>query len=66
MAVLTMTYDQVTVTTATFSTLKLTANLTQNLNFRHHFHKEFELCKKNFESADIGRHFKIVSTLQKI
>ena len=41
------TYNQVIVRTATFSSLKMTANITQILNFKHNFHKEFELFKKN-------------------
>ena len=46
------TYDQVIVRTATRSTLKVAANLTQILNFQANFHKKFELfCnfqKNNF------------------
>ena len=41
-----LTYDQVIVriaTTSTSSTLKMPANLTQILNFKVNFHKEFEL-----------------------
>ena len=44
------------VRTATRSTLKVEANLTQILNFKANFHTEFEpFSKKN------GGHFKIVS-----
>ena len=41
------------------------ANLIQTLNFKHNFHKEFELFLKWFECADNGKHFQIVSTLKK-
>ena len=38
-----LTNDQVIVSTARRSTLKMAANLTQILNFKANFHKEFEL-----------------------
>ena len=44
----------------------MVASLTQILEFKHNFHKEFELFNKLFEYADSGGHFKIVSTLKKI
>ena len=48
------------VRTATHTTLKVEANLTQILNFKANFHTEFEpFKKKNY--ANNGRHFKIVS-----
>ena len=40
------TYDQLIVRTATRSTLKMTANLTQILNFKVNFHQEFELFSR--------------------
>ena len=45
------------VRTATRSTLKVEANLTQILNFKANFHTEFEKLKKKNK----GGHFKIVS-----
>ena len=39
----TLTYDKVIVRTATRSTSKMAANLTQILNFKVNFHQEFEL-----------------------
>ena len=49
------------VRTATRSTLKVEANLTQLLNFKANFHTEFEpfFIKKIY--ANNGGHFKIVS-----
>ena len=50
------------VRTATRSTLKVEANLTQILNFKSNFHTEFFepfFKKKNY--ANNGGHFKIVS-----
>ena len=49
------------VRTATSSTLKVEANLTQILNFRANFHTEFEpfFEKKNYANND--GYFKIVS-----
>ena len=48
------------VRTATRSTLKVEANLTQILNFKANFHTEFEpFFKKKY--ANNGGHFKIVS-----
>ena len=35
--------------------LKLAANLTQILNFKHNFHKEFEQFKNKIERADTLR-----------
>ena len=52
------------VRTATRSTLKVEANLTQILNFKANFHTEFELFfqKKIYAyNANNGGHFKIVS-----
>ena len=49
------------VRTATRSTLKVEANLTQILNFKSNFHTEFELFKKKKIYANNGGHFKIVS-----
>ena len=43
-----LTYYQVIVKTASSSTLKMTANLTQILNFKANFHKEFKLLKNIF------------------
>ena len=44
-----LTYNQVIVRTATRSILNMAANLTQILNFKANFHKQFELfSKKNF------------------
>ena len=50
------------VRTATCTTLKLEANLTQILNFKANFHTEFEpfFKKKNYANNH-GGHFKIVS-----
>ena len=53
--------DHVIVRTATHSTYKVAANLTQilNLNFRANFHQEFELfSKKNYTYNYNGGHFK--------
>ena len=59
-------YDQVIVRTATRSTLKVAANLTQILNFQANFYKEFELfCnfqKNNFMLTMI--HNGLVDTLR--
>ena len=49
------------VRTATRSTLKVEANLTQILNFKANFHTEFEPFKKKKIYANNGGHFKIVS-----
>ena len=50
------------VRTATRSTLKVEANLTQILNFKANFHTEFEpFFKKKIFYANNGGHFKIVS-----
>ena len=51
------------VRTATHSTLKVEANLTQILNFKANFHTEFEpfFKKKNYANNANGGHFKIVS-----
>ena len=48
------------VRTATRSTLKVEANLTQILNVKANFHTEFEPFKKKIY-ANNGGHFKIVS-----
>ena len=47
--------------TATHSTLKVEANLTQILNFQANFHTEFEPFFKKKIYANNGGHFKIVS-----
>ena len=49
------------VRTATRSTLKVEANLTQILNFKTNFHTEFETFFKKKIYANNGGHFKIVS-----
>ena len=49
------------VRTATRSTLKVEANLTQILNFKANFHTEFEPFFKKKNYANNGGHFKIVS-----
>ena len=49
------------VRTATHSTLKVEANLTQTLNFKANFHTEFEPFFKKKIYANNGGHFKIVS-----
>ena len=49
------------VRTATRSTLKVEANLTQILNFKANFHTEFEPFFKTKIYANNGGHFKIVS-----
>ena len=49
------------VRTATRSTLKVEANLTQILNFKSNFHTEFEPFFKKKIYANNGGHFKIVS-----
>ena len=49
------------VRTATRSTLKVEANLTQILNFKANFHTEFEPFLKKKIYANNGGHFKIVS-----
>ena len=49
------------VRTATRSTLKVEANLTQILNFQANFHTEFEPFFKKKIYANNGGHFKIVS-----
>ena len=48
------------VRTATRTTLKVEANLTQILNCKANFHTEFEPFKKQKIYANNGRHFKIV------
>ena len=48
------------VRTATCSTLKVEANLTQILNFKANFHTEFEPLFKKKIYANNGGHFKIV------
>ena len=54
------------VRTATHSTLKVEANLTQILNFKANFHTEFEPFFKKKNYANNGGHFKIVSIKIKI
>ena len=49
------------VRTATRSTLKVEANLTQILNFKANFHTEFEPFFQKKIYANNGGHFKIVS-----
>ena len=49
------------VRTATRTTLKVEANLTQILNFKVNFHTEFEPFFKKKIYANNGGHFKIVS-----
>ena len=49
------------VRTATRSTLKVEANLTQILNFKSNFYTEFEPFFKKKIYANNGGHFKIVS-----
>ena len=49
------------VRTATRSTLKVEANLTQILHFKANFHTEFEPFFKKKMYANNGGHFKIVS-----
>ena len=49
------------VRTATRTTLKVEANLTQILNFKANFHTEFELFFKKKIYANNAGHFKIVS-----
>ena len=49
------------VRTATRTTLKVEANLTQILNFKANFHTEFESFFKKKIYANNGGHFKIVS-----
>ena len=49
------------VRTATRSTLKVEANLTQILNFKANFHPEIEPFFKIKIYANNGGHFKIVS-----
>ena len=49
------------VRTATRSTLKVEANLTQILHFKANFHTEFEPFFKKKNYANNGGHFKIVS-----
>ena len=49
------------VRTATRSTLKVEANLTQILHFKVNFHTEFEAFFKKKIYTNNGRHFKIVS-----
>ena len=51
------------VRTATHTTLKVEANLTQILNFKANFHTEFEpfFKKKIYANNYNGGHFKIVS-----
>ena len=49
------------VRTATRSTLKVEANLTQILTFKANFHTEFEPFFKKKIYANNGGHFKIVS-----
>ena len=49
------------VRTATRTTLKVEANLTQILNFKANFHTELEPFLKKKIYANNGGHFKIVS-----
>ena len=49
------------VRTATRTTLKVEANLTQILNFKANFHTEFEPFFQKKIHANNGEHFKIVS-----
>ena len=56
-----MTKSKSYVRTATRSTLKVEANLTQILNFKANFHTEFEPFFKKKIYANNGGHFKIVS-----
>ena len=49
------------VRTATRTTLKVEANLTQILNFKVYFLTEFERIFKKINYANNGGHFKIVS-----
>ena len=49
------------VRTATRTTLKVEANLTQILNFKANFHTEFEPFFQKKIYANNGGHFKIVS-----
>ena len=49
------------VRTATRTTLKVEANLTQILNFKANFHTKFEPFFKKKIYANNGGHFKIVS-----
>ena len=51
------------VRTATRTTLKVEANLTQILNFKANFHAEFEPFFKKKIYANNGGHFKIVSII---
>ena len=53
------------VTTATRSTEKMAANLTQILNFKANFELHQELFSKNKIYANNGGHFKIVSIIKK-
>ena len=53
------------VTTATRTTLKVEANVTQILNFTANFHTEFEPFFKKKIYANNGGHFKIVSIKMK-
>ena len=53
------------VRTATRSTLKVEANLTQILNFKANFHTEFKPFFKKKIYANNGGHFKIVSIKMK-
>ena len=47
--------------------LKMTANLTQILNYKQHFHKELNYLKKTIECVDIfDNGGQIVSRLKKI
>ena len=56
-----VSFDVLNVRTATRSTLKVEANLTQILNFKANFHTEFEPFFKKKIYANNGGHFKIVS-----
>ena len=53
------------VRTATRTTLKVEANVTQILNFKANFHTEFEPFFKEKIYANNGGHFKIVSIKMK-
>ena len=53
------------VRTATRTTLKMEANLTQILNFKANFHTEFEPFFPKKMYANNGRHFKNVSIKMK-
>ena len=56
---------EVIVGTATRSTYKMAANLTQFLNFKANFYQECKLFSKIKMFANNGGHFKIVSIIKK-